>query len=568
MSRLGKHYSMKRQAAITRLVISVVVILIVSMSVLSALAIFSLPNNGTVAVSKSTVVISSSGSTNSLKFTNQSVVGETSCVISGQPGGMFLGIFSDSDLKPVEGAQVTATNIPAYCDNSPATSKMTTNFTTAGIVWIELPSENNAGYSFSVRYSNNNFNFNASLSPVSITCAALFVPSGRTSVVSQFADICPFNQIGLVTSTVSSTTTANNASFSTFQSDALANITIPGFPGDIGIDANAGKIYVSDLFANKLTVLNSSSNTILDSIALPTTSFSEIAIDQQRDIVYVPVIGCTNLSNVSNSCSSVNASTAQLRGIVEINGSTDKIFGKIPIFTNQIAFNSVTGLLYGITFSNLLIIDPRSSALIANISLGAEHVGLALDTLTNMVYVDTCQMSLACGNAQLLMINGTTHEIQSNVSLSFFDAINFPLAVDSKTDTIYVLGELPTNLTLYAINGTSGQIEYSSKIGSSCSGAGGGSMVLDAQSQKLYAAFARQSFFLMIDTATGQPVKMITGGNGDQDVAFNPLSNLIYLTPEPQGNNGSLIALPGFSIMKNTTGVVNNQLLQTGMCLP
>jgi hypothetical protein len=114
-----------------------------------------------------------------------------SCSISGQPGGLMLRILSNSTLQPVVGANVSATNTPASCDNTPATKQITMKFTTNGTVWYSLPTDNDASYSFVVSYSNQNYNFNATLAPVSLICATLYLPSGKTNITNNgFQSTC------------------------------------------------------------------------------------------------------------------------------------------------------------------------------------------------------------------------------------------------------------------------------------------------------------------------------------------------------------------------------------------
>jgi hypothetical protein len=106
------------------------------------------------------------------------------CTITGQAGGLQLRILSDSTLQPILGATVRATNSPAQCNYALATTQTSTTFTTDGKSWFTLPTDNNAGYSFVISYSNQTYRFSASLAPLSITCATLYVPSGKTNVTT------------------------------------------------------------------------------------------------------------------------------------------------------------------------------------------------------------------------------------------------------------------------------------------------------------------------------------------------------------------------------------------------
>jgi len=115
----------------------------------------------------------------------------TTCIISGQPGGLQFRVLSDSTLKPVAGVNLTALNIPAMCGGVPATSQATEMFKTNGTEWFRFPSDNNYQYDFVANYLGHTYTFTATLRPISLTCATLFVPSGRTNVtITEFQSVC------------------------------------------------------------------------------------------------------------------------------------------------------------------------------------------------------------------------------------------------------------------------------------------------------------------------------------------------------------------------------------------
>lgn len=115
----------------------------------------------------------------------------TTCSISGQPGGIFFGVLSDSTSEPVAGVVVTAVNSPASCNGYPATAKTVDMFTTNGTEWLSLPSDNNYQYAFIANYQGHTFTFTVTLKPVSMTCATLYVPSGRTNTtITEFGNGC------------------------------------------------------------------------------------------------------------------------------------------------------------------------------------------------------------------------------------------------------------------------------------------------------------------------------------------------------------------------------------------
>jgi len=183
LPQAGKETSAGGKVVISRVVLA---LLVASLLLVASAAIY-----GQFELRTLQQQIGTSRSTATNTTTTTTTMTATACVIFGQPGPIFLRILSDSTLKPVVGAQVVATNQPALCNGSPATGRTTVTFTTSGTEWYSLDSENDAGYSFLVSYSGQNYTFMANLAPVSVTCATLFIPSGRTNItITEFQTTC------------------------------------------------------------------------------------------------------------------------------------------------------------------------------------------------------------------------------------------------------------------------------------------------------------------------------------------------------------------------------------------
>lgn len=181
LPQAGKETSAGGKVVISRAVLA---LLVASLLLVSMAAIY-----GQFELRTLQQQIGTSQSTNTTTTTTTTTA--TACVILGQPGPIFLRVLSDSTLNPLVGAQIMAKNQPALCNGSPATGQTTLTFTTNGTEWYSLGSENDAGYSFIISYSGQNYTFTANLAPVSVTCATLFVPSGRTNVtITEFQSTC------------------------------------------------------------------------------------------------------------------------------------------------------------------------------------------------------------------------------------------------------------------------------------------------------------------------------------------------------------------------------------------
>lgn len=343
----------------------------------------------------------------------------------------------------------------------------------------------------------------------------------------------------------------------------IANVTIARdpyfYPSNMAVDANTSRIYVLDGTDN-VTVVDAQNYTAIGRIVLPGSPSSGMAFDSKSNMIFVSTWGCTNEVNVSNSCETYTVWPNG--GIVEIDGNNDTIVGEIPITVDLLTVDPITGVLYGTpdsnSGSNLLAIDGQTGSLIANISLGAYAQSIALDSKTDVVYVSTCKGILGCGGGEVLGINGAAlHLVQFVVPLNVNFVTN--LVVDAATDTVYILGT-QANLTLYSIDGSSGAILYASAIGP-C-GTGAEVLTINPTFDQLY--FVSDSYFVVIDAASGSIVNMLSS-SGAQNVVASPNGLYAYLAMEVGSQQfGYLLVIP--SAINGS--YVNISLLPITGCLP
>jgi YVTN family beta-propeller protein len=403
------------------------------------------------------------------------------------------------------------------------------------------------------------------------------VSSSTSSEVSTTSSLSTTSTTSSGTSTTSETTkmtssSTANESVPTVSSVALGNVTINGYPGDIGIDANRSRIYVADLFANTLTVVDSSTRVVVKTITLPGTAEFGVAVDEKNGTVYIPVEGCTNEVSASNSC--VSGSGVGPGEIVKVNESTETVVGTIPIGVDRLAIDQVDGVLYGavgnpgpVNQTGFLIAINSQGSVIGNLSLGAYPVGLAVDSQRNTVWLAGCaSVGLAC-KSEIIGVSGAPQlgRVQFNTSLPW-DAMNFGVAVDEASNTVYTMGLTGSNLTLAAIYGANGTVRYLSPIGSSCAGGGGGTLAVDPSTGAVYAASGSGLFFLYLNGETGSIISMANETMGAQDVAFNPATDqpLVTLGDASHQVFGYLVFLPEVP----SQFYVDASYLQKGICLP
>ena len=328
-----------------------------------------------------------------------------------------------------------------------------------------------------------------------------------------------------------------------------ANITIGGLPDSIAINPNDGRFYVTNLFSNNLTVVYTPPASALPmtaNITLPSRP-SGIAIDYSTGTVYVGVTG----------------------GVEEINGSTNQIMGELHLgLDGSLAYNPSTHIIYGLSgngylsgqegLESLAAVDVRTGAVVANISLGYQAYGLALDPKTDMVFAAGCDAQGIVCNSMVSVVNGTSEALVATVRLGSDYGPN--MAVDPETDVVYVTGEA----RLVALNGTNGDTIYSVNP-LVCSF---DSMAVIPSSDQLAAVFTNASgtgnYVLVYDGASGALVNMYSFPSGLQSVAFDSNTGELYITQSSEFLS-QLVSFPNAV----STGSVDSALIGNGQnCLP
>lgn len=287
-----------------------------------------------------------------------------------------------------------------------------------------------------------------------------------------------------------------------FASVETANIPIGGYPRTIAVNPNASRIYVADWFSDILTVVDASSHLVIASVPLPAANNNGIAIDYNTDMVYVSVEG----------------------GIAEINGTTNKVTGELPLdFGQSLAYDPSTHTIYGSSGNmDLVGADVRTGSVVANISLGHWANSLAIDPYTNMIYAVGCSgVSLGPCGLQVSIVNGTSRTLLRTVHLG--SNAYSRVTMDVKTDIVYVF----VDAQLVALNGTNGKVIYYSNP--QICGAFD-SIAAIPSSNEVLAVPPGLDYLLVYDGASGALVNMYSLPSPPQYVTFNPNTNEIYVT--------------------------------------
>ncbi len=301
-----------------------------------------------------------------------------------------------------------------------------------------------------------------------------------------------------------------------------------------------------------MTVIDAVNYSVVAKISLPATPDYGMAVDLKENTIFVPLSGCTNVPNASNSCNAPGAGLTK-GTIAEVDGSTNTIARVLPFDVRTVAMNPTRDMLYALggAGGTFLAIDARTGSLVSNLSLGMGGGGsMAVNPNTNMVYIAGCIGSFVCGG-WLLAINGTSAQVKDNLTLGFGSYSR--VTVNPTNGVVYVAGDA----SLVATNGTTGKIIYSVNK-STCATVD--ALDVNAQTNQVYAVPLGPQYVLVYDGSNGKLVNMYSFSTDIDYVKLNPVTHQLYATLF----NGHLVIFPDVTI----AGYVDSQFLSPAQNCP
>ncbi len=181
-------------------------------------------------------------------------------------------------------------------------------------------------------------------------------------------------------------------------------------PEGVAVNPTTNRIYITTASQQGVWVISGVTNKIIARIPLRFTSFG-IGVNVAANRVYVTLTD----------------------SVAVVDGDTDKVITTIPFpddFLSGLAVNSVTNRIYvGHGQKFVSAIDGETNQVMARVSVGLHPFGVAVDTITNLVY------TAVHGRDRVSVIDGTSNEEISQIQVG-----NSPIGVgvNPKTSRTYV----------------------------------------------------------------------------------------------------------------------------------
>jgi YVTN family beta-propeller protein len=293
-------------------------------------------------------------------------------------------------------------------------------------------------------------------------------------------------------------------------------VTVGSDPVAIAVNSATNTIYVVNASSNNVTVINGSTNATTTVAA--GNSPDAVAINSVTNTIYV-----TN--NLDNTVTVINGSS---------NATSSLAVGELPV---NVAVNSATNKVYvvnvgggpsvgGQNDGTVTVINGSSNTVTATVNVGAGPDPIAVNTVTNMVYIDNTS------DGTVSVINGSSNAVSSVAApAGFVPAELSAIAVNPVTNTVYVVNNTsPTVTVIGASNSTS-----TVSVGNNPVDIG-----VDTVTDQIYIGNDTDSSVTVINGATNATTT-VAAGSGPIAVAVDETTHMAYVA-NAEGRSVTVIA--------------------------
>lgn len=204
----------------------------------------------------------------------------------------------------------------------------------------------------------------------------------------------------------------------------------------------------------------------------------------------------------------------------------------LPQFSSQVAVDPSTDTLYFAANSDgqLSVVNGATGAVTARLNLGDSVRGVAVDPVTDMVYVGLFD--------NIDVINGATNKVTATIDQAEF---SYPsgVAVDAATNTVYVANSGPSGRDVVVINGATNKVKTTISTGPHVAPFG---IAVDSATDIVWVA-EENGNVIAIDGAKDTIKNTVAAGDdGAVEVAVNTATDTVYV---PDTKDGALAVIDG-----------------------
>jgi YVTN family beta-propeller protein len=285
---------------------------------------------------------------------------------------------------------------------------------------------------------------------------------------------------------------------------ASTTVAVGTNPQQIAVNPVTNRIYVSNLGDNTVSVIDGSTNTVVDTISVGTVP-EQIAVNATTNMIYVANVDSGNIS--------------------VIDGSTDIVVATMPsAATVFVAVNPVTNMIYADNqlAQTVSVFDGSTNTLVATVAIpgsGTIPEGMVVNPATCIIYltVDSDQ-----DNKNVTIISGVTNTIINTIPMPNGAILGF-MATDFQLNRIY-LGDTSLK-AVYVLNSATNAV----------------TTVSLPTSHTPYGVGVAPNHEIVVSDYTGGTLIRINpwsmtvdgawgNGRGPSGIAINPTTNVMYVS--------------------------------------
>ena len=329
--------------------------------------------------------------------------------------------------------------------------------------------------------------------------------------------------------------------------DTVGILPVGNHPGGIAINEVTNKIYVANQFDNSISIIDGSTNIIIDPNTMPVGNGPEdMDVNEVTNKIYVAnqfddtvsvidgstdtVINTISVGNrpgeltINEVTNKIYVANIDDDTVSVIDGSTDTVINTISVGNRPggITINEVTNKIYvaNIDDDTVSVIDGSTDTVINTISVGNRPGGIAINEVTNKIYVTNID------DDTVSVIDGSTDTVINTISVGSFPS---GITINEVTNKIYVWAfdnDERTISTIHVIDGLTNVVIDTIFLDISISS---DKITINETTNLIYVPNRLGDDIHIIDSLVDTVIDTITVKSFPSGIAINEVTNKIYV---------------------------------------
>jgi YVTN family beta-propeller protein len=281
----------------------------------------------------------------------------------------------------------------------------------------------------------------------------------------------------------------------------VATIPVGDLPQNVAVNADTNRIYMTHGGASALSVIDGSTNQLVDEVTVELPPFA-VALNTVTGRIYASFSGRPDEEYIQ----AIDVATKQILATVQT--------GSWPI---DIAVNTTTNRVYVVNHfdGNVMVIDGPTNQVVATVSVGSTPHKAAVDEARNRIYVENSD--------SVSVIDGVTNQVVDNIVL---DQFAWGLALNPAADRIYVANIFDKSMSVI-------DVDSKAVLATVPVGTLPVALAVNPTTNHIIVTNQESDNVTIIDGATNTVIATLPVGDYPTGVAANQAANMVYVA-----NNG------------------------------